>query len=64
MIAYLLEDFPCQNYDCGCSVPDFCILRSGNIYENLGCRMNNVQQLHNGSSIIGDGVLAILVNEE
>lgn len=40
------------------------ILRLGYIHKDLSSRMNNIEELHNGSAIIGNGDTALIIVNE
>lgn len=45
MFLDLLEDFTSEDDDRGGTVANFGVLRSGNVDEDTGCGVNNVEEL-------------------
>lgn len=39
-------------------------MRAGNVGEDTGSGVNNVKQLHDSGTVVGNGLLAILVDEQ
>lgn len=86
MLLDLLEDFTGEDNDRGGTVANFGVLRSGNVDEDAGGGVNNVEELrrirdglkidfpqtekaldtnlHDGSAVVGNGLLAILIDHE
>lgn len=48
----------------GSTITDLGILRAGNVGQDTGGGVYNVKQAHNGRAIVGDGLLAIGINEQ
>ena len=54
----LLQELPGKDDDTGGAISHLGVLLLGNVDQSLGCWVNNVQQLHDGGTIIADCCLA------
>ena len=60
----LLQNLSGQHNDRRGSVSDLSVLRAGNVGEDAGGGVDNVEQLHDGGAVVGDGLSAILVDQQ
>ena len=61
---YLLQKLCRDKYDARCAVANFCVLSTGDIHERPGGRVNDVQKLEDGGSIVGNLGFSSIVDDE
>ena len=59
----LLEELTAYQHNGGGSITDGVILGLGDVHENLGGGVHDVEKLHDGGAIVSDGDLSLVVNE-
>ena len=60
----LLEELAGEDDDGGGAVAHLGVLALGDVYEGLGRGVHDVEQLHDGGAVVGDGGGAPRVNHE
>jgi hypothetical protein len=60
----LAEELPGEDDDGGGPVSDFRVLRLCNVHQGFGRRVHDVEELHDGGAVVGDGGGAAVVVHE
>lgn len=60
----LSQQLGAENDYTRCAVSDFCVLRSRDVDEGLGGRMNDLEELHDRRAVVGDRGIAIGLDAE